>query len=173
HSLFHRRFILRFDAIDFQEAVEQGGREGGCGLSDHVAARGWGQKSKDEPNTDVSRHQRGSNIIEQVPYDPSKRNMISLDGREFTDPKVSRKITSILKTMFNASWTTWKEVDKSAHDELWAHFKENSMKKRYPDIMLKAIGESVKLAWTAGVQLIGANCSVLKPYNPEWIQQIH
>lgn len=41
----------------------------------------------------------------------------------FTDPKVSRKITSILKTMFNGSWTTWKEVDKSACDELWVHFK--------------------------------------------------
>ncbi|GJZ78280.1 hypothetical protein Tco_0642952 [Tanacetum coccineum] len=42
--------------------------------------------------------------------------MISLDGGEFTDPKVVRKITSILKTMFNGSWTTWKEVDKSGRE---------------------------------------------------------
>ncbi|GJS02440.1 hypothetical protein Tco_0318948 [Tanacetum coccineum] len=106
------------------------GDGGGHNLSDHEAARGWGQISiqtntsgDDEPNTNVSLRQRGSNIIEQVPQDPSKRTMISLDGGEFTDPKVVRKITSILKTMFNGSWTTWKEVDKSGHDELWAHLK--------------------------------------------------
>ncbi|GKE52830.1 hypothetical protein Tco_1487986 [Tanacetum coccineum] len=126
-----------------------GGR-GGRGLSDHAVARGWGQKSirtntsgtrsetnatissdtgvqetvrEDEPNTDVSQRRRGSNIIEQVPHDPSKRTTTSLDGGDFTEPKVSRKINSILKTMFNGSWTTWKEVDKSARDELWAHFK--------------------------------------------------
>ncbi|GJS96133.1 transposase, Ptta/En/Spm [Tanacetum coccineum] len=75
--------------------------------------------------------------------------MISLDGGEFTDAKVSRKITSILKTMFNGSWTTWKEVDKSARDELWAHFK------------------------AAGVQFEGADCTILKPYNPEWIKSKH
>ncbi|GJV57440.1 hypothetical protein Tco_1458445 [Tanacetum coccineum] len=100
----------------------RGGRGGGHGLSDHAAARGWGQKSirtntsgtntsgtrsetnatmpsddtgvqepigKDEPNTDVSQRRRGSNIIEQVPNDLSKKTMISLDGGEFTDPKVS------------------------------------------------------------------------------------
>nr|GEV24935.1 hypothetical protein [Tanacetum cinerariifolium] len=152
-SLFHRRFILRFDEIDFQEAVEQVimhllmlGMKGidGRGLSDHVAARVVGVRKARMSQTRT------------------------LDGEEFTNPKVSRKITSILKTMFNGSWITWKEVDKSARDELWAHFKElfkweglsdvsvhdaweNSMKKRYPYIMLKAGGESVKLAWTAGV----------------------
>ena len=88
----------------------RGGRGGGRGLSDHAAARGWGQKSiqtytsstrseknatmssdtcaqeavvQDEPNTDISQRRRGSNIIEQVPHDPSKRTMISLDGGEY------------------------------------------------------------------------------------------
>nr|GEU48711.1 hypothetical protein [Tanacetum cinerariifolium] len=122
---------------------------------------------EDGLNMDVSQRQRGSNIIEQVPQDPSKMTMISLDGGEFTEPKVVRKITSILRTMFNGSWTTWKEVDKSGRDELWAHFKElfkweglsdvlvhdaweNSMKKRYLNIMSKARNESVKLAKAAG-----------------------
>nr|GEU38650.1 hypothetical protein [Tanacetum cinerariifolium] len=77
--------------------IRRGGRGGRGGVQEPIG--------KDEPNTDVSQRQRGSNII------------------EFTDPKVSRKITSILKTMFNGSWTTQKEVDKSARDELWAHFK--------------------------------------------------
>ncbi|PWA47244.1 Transposase, Ptta/En/Spm [Artemisia annua] len=110
--------------------------------------------------------------------------------QRFTDPKVSRKITSILKTMFNGSWTTWKEVDKSGRDELWAHFKElfkwegfsdvlvhdaweNSKKKRYPDIMSKARSESANLAQAAGVKFDGADCTILKPYNPEWIKSSH
>nr|GEU98088.1 hypothetical protein [Tanacetum cinerariifolium] len=63
--------------------------------------------------------------------------MISLDGREFTDPKVVRKITSILKTMFNGSWTTWKEVDKSGHDELWAHFKNGYQRFTDPKVVRK------------------------------------
>ncbi|GJZ27368.1 hypothetical protein Tco_0571621, partial [Tanacetum coccineum] len=139
----------------------------------------------DELNTNVSQRRRGSNIIEQVPQDPSKRTMISLDDGEFTDPKVIHKITSILKTMFNGSWTTWKEVENSGHDELWAHLKEglsdvlvhdaweNSMKKRYPDIMSKARLESVKLAKAAGVQFEGIDCIILKPYNSEWIKSKH
>nr|GEW23914.1 hypothetical protein [Tanacetum cinerariifolium] len=138
----------------------------------------WVQEpvGEDELNTDVSQHRRGSNIIEQVPQDPSKRTMISLDGREFTDPKVVHKITSILKTMFNGSWTTWKEElfkweglsDVLVHDA-W----ENSMKKRYSDIMSKAINKSVKLAKAAGVQFEGADCTILKPYNLEWIKSKH
>nr|GEU64856.1 zinc finger, CCHC-type [Tanacetum cinerariifolium] len=58
---------------------------------------------EDEPNTNVSQRRRGSNIIKQVLQDPSKRTMINLDGGEFTDPKVVRKINSILTTMFNGS----------------------------------------------------------------------
>nr|GEZ05092.1 hypothetical protein [Tanacetum cinerariifolium] len=103
----------------------------------------------------------------------------------FTDPKVVHRITSILKTMFNGSWTTWKEVHKSGRDELWAHFKEgfsdvlvqeaweNSMKKHYSDIMSKARNESVKLAKAASVQFEGADCTILKPYNREWIKSKH
>ncbi|GJX14723.1 transposase, Ptta/En/Spm [Tanacetum coccineum] len=86
--------------------------------------------------------------------------------------------------------TTWKEVDKSGRDELWAYFKElfkweglsdvlvndaweNSMKKRYPDIMSKAKNESLKLAKVTGVQFEGVECTILKPYNPEWIKSKH
>ena len=50
---------------------------------------------------------------------------------------------------------------------------ENSMKKRYPDIMSKARTESVKLAEAAGVKFDGADCTILKPYNPEWIKSSH
>ncbi|GKG48595.1 hypothetical protein Tco_0512742, partial [Tanacetum coccineum] len=73
----------------------RGGRGGGRDLSDHAAARGWGQRiiwtntssahskknatmssdtrvqipvGEDEPNTDVFQHRKGSNIIEQVPH---------------------------------------------------------------------------------------------------------
>ncbi|GJY57517.1 hypothetical protein Tco_0456632 [Tanacetum coccineum] len=90
--------------------------KGGCDLSDHATARGCGQKSsrtntsgtrsktnasifsdtwvqepegKDEPNTDVSQRRRGSNIIEQVSHDTSKRTTISLDGRKFIDLKAA------------------------------------------------------------------------------------
>nr|GEW19510.1 hypothetical protein [Tanacetum cinerariifolium] len=99
--------------------VRRGGRSGrgpggggGRGPSDHEAARGAQEPiGEDEPNTNVSQRRRGLNIIEQVIQDPSKRKMISLDGGEFTDPKVVRMITSILTTMFNGSWTTWKDVD--------------------------------------------------------------
>ena len=47
------------------------------------------------------------------------------------------------------------------------------MKKRYPDIMSKARNESVKLAQAAGVEFDGADCTILKPYNPEWIKSSH
>ncbi|GKD01701.1 hypothetical protein Tco_1171975, partial [Tanacetum coccineum] len=71
--------------------------------------------------------------------------MISLDGGEFTDPKVSRKITSILKTMFNGSWTTWKEVDKSARDEFWAHFKnEEEMLEELKEDMHEVLKEEMR-----------------------------
>lgn len=50
---------------------------------------------------------------------------------------------------------------------------ENSMKKRYPDIMSKARTESVKLAQAAGVKFDGGDCTLLKPYNSEWIKSSH
>nr|GEW53068.1 hypothetical protein [Tanacetum cinerariifolium] len=105
---------------------------GGRGLSDHVAARVVG-------------------VRKVCALTPQCSFCCNVSFFRFSDSKVSRKITSILKTMFNGSWTTWKEVDKLARDELWVHFKEllkwegltdvsvhdaleNSMKKRYPDI---------------------------------------
>nr|GEV26037.1 hypothetical protein [Tanacetum cinerariifolium] len=132
---FHKRFILRFIRCNKHSGsnrtrdygtyyVRRRGKSG-CGpggggrrgLSDHEATRSWVQIraqepiGEDEPNTNVSQRRRGSNIIEQVLQNPSKRTMISLDGGEFTDPKVVRKTTSILTKMFNGSRTTWKEVD--------------------------------------------------------------
>ena len=41
----------------------------------------------------------------------------------FADAEVSRMLTVILKNMFNGSWTTWKEVNETARNELWVHFK--------------------------------------------------
>ncbi|GKB14756.1 transposase, Ptta/En/Spm, partial [Tanacetum coccineum] len=109
--------------------------------------------------------------------------MITLDGGGFADMKVSHTITTFFKNMFNGSWTTWKEVNKSERDELWAYFEwenvtdvmvrevwEDTMKNRYPNIMLKARKESIKMARLAGVHFDGYDFSVLKPYNPKWIQ---
>ncbi|GKB95924.1 hypothetical protein Tco_0982061 [Tanacetum coccineum] len=118
---------------------------------------------EDELNTESSHARRRSNFIKQAPSDPSKRPMITLDGGGFTNTKVSRTITTIFKNMFNGSWTTWKEVNKSNRDELWAYFKkcfqwevvtdvlvrevwEDTMKNHYPNIMLKARNESIKMA---------------------------
>lgn len=50
--------------------------------------------------------------------------------------------------------------------EVW----EDSMKKRYPDILSKARVESIKMAQLAGVQFDGSDFSVFKPYSPKWIQ---
>ncbi|GKE73941.1 hypothetical protein Tco_1535982 [Tanacetum coccineum] len=77
----------------------------------------------DESYVESSQARRSVNIINQTPYDPLKRKMITLDSRGFADPKVSHMLSVILKNMFNGSWTTWKEVNKTARDELWAHFK--------------------------------------------------
>nr|GEV61919.1 hypothetical protein [Tanacetum cinerariifolium] len=88
---------------------------------------------EDELNTDASQRQRGSNIIEQVPQDPSKMKMICLDGGEFTD----QRSFELFK------WEGLRDV--LVHDA-----SENSIKKRYSDIMSKARNESVKLAKAAG-----------------------
>nr|GEU32264.1 hypothetical protein [Tanacetum cinerariifolium] len=76
--------------------VGRGGRgRGGCDLSDHAAAHGSGQKSKDQPNTNE---------------------------------------------LFK-----WEGLSDVLVYDAW----ENSMKKRYLDIMLNARRESVKLAQAA------------------------
>ncbi|CAH1450557.1 unnamed protein product [Lactuca virosa] len=41
----------------------------------------------------------------------------------FKDAYVIRSIPSILKTMFNGPWTTWKDVDAINSETLWQHFK--------------------------------------------------
>nr|GEW82621.1 hypothetical protein [Tanacetum cinerariifolium] len=116
------------------------------------------QKGENEPNTDASQCRRGLNIIEQVPRDPSKRIMISLDGGEFTDPKAH------FKELFK-----WEGVSDVLVHDVW----ENSMKKRYSDIMSKARGESMKLEKAVCVRFEGIDCTILKPHNPEWIKSKH
>nr|GEW21600.1 hypothetical protein [Tanacetum cinerariifolium]GEW22182.1 hypothetical protein [Tanacetum cinerariifolium] len=147
--------------------VRRGGRSGcgpggggGRGLCDHEATRGWVQiraqepVGEDEPNTNVYQRRKGSNIIKQVLQDPSKRTMISLDGREFTDPKELFKYEGLSDVLVHDAW-------------------ENNMKKRYPNIMSKTRRESMKLAKVVGVQFEGADCTILKPYNTEWIKSKH
>ncbi|PWA83563.1 hypothetical protein CTI12_AA167430 [Artemisia annua] len=112
--------------------------------------------------------------------------MISLDGGRFTATTI-RMIIYIFKNMFNGSWTTWNEVKRSARDELWGLFKaffqwevvadvlvrevwEDSMRRLYPGLMSTARDESIKMAQLAGVEFDGSDFSVLKPYNPEWIE---
>nr|GEV61088.1 hypothetical protein [Tanacetum cinerariifolium] len=79
------------------------------------------------------------------------------------------------------------EVNKTARDDLWAHFKhlfqwevvtdglvrevwEDTIKNRYPDIMFKVRNVSIKMAQLARVEFDGSDFSVLKPYNPKWIE---
>ncbi|GJU85484.1 DNA helicase PIF1, ATP-dependent [Tanacetum coccineum] len=81
--------------------------------------------------------------------------MISLDGGRFTVTTI-RMIIYIFKNMFNGSWTTWNE--------------EASMRKLYPGLMSKARYESIKMAQLVGVEFDGSDFSVLKPYNPKWIE---
>ncbi|GJZ09130.1 transposase, Ptta/En/Spm [Tanacetum coccineum] len=102
---------------------------------------------KDELNTESSHARRRSNFIKQAPSDPSKRPMITLDGGWFTNTK-REVVTDVLVC------------------EVW----EDTMKNRYPNIMLKARNELIKIAQLAGVQFDGSDFSVLKPYNPKWIE---
>ncbi|GKA80186.1 hypothetical protein Tco_0786782 [Tanacetum coccineum] len=93
-----------------RSTIERGGTSGSvCG-------------PEDESNAESSHARRRSNFINQDPRDPSKRPMITLDGGGFADAKVSHTITTFFKNMFNGYWTTWKEVNKSDRDELWAYF---------------------------------------------------
>ncbi|GJZ11834.1 hypothetical protein Tco_0546593 [Tanacetum coccineum] len=137
-------------------------------------------------NAESSQGRRRSNVINQVPHDPSKRTMISLDGGRFTATTI-RMIIYIFKNMFNGSWTTWNKVNTSARDELWELFKaffqwevvadvlvhevwEASMWKLYPGLMSKARDESIKMVQLVGVEFDGSDFSVLKPYNPKWTE---
>ncbi|GJU13672.1 hypothetical protein Tco_1136068 [Tanacetum coccineum] len=155
-------------------------------VTDIMACRGG---RFDESNAESSHGRRRSNVINQVPRDPSKRTMITLDGGGFTATTI-RMIIYIFKNMFSGSWTTWNEVNRSARDELWALFKaffqwgvvddvlvrevwEGCMRKLYPNLMSKARDESIKMAQLDGVQFDGYEFSILKPYNPEWIKSTY
>nr|GEV71455.1 transposase, Ptta/En/Spm [Tanacetum cinerariifolium] len=191
------------------------GRGGGRGLSDHEAARGWGQISI-RTNTSGTRSETNATITSDTGVQKSiwtntsgtryeTNATISFDTRvqktirtntsgtrSETNTWVQKSIgtnTSGTHSEINTG-TTWKEVDKSGCHELWAYFKElfkweglsdvlvhdaweNSMKKRYPDIMSKARVELVKLEKAVDVQFKGVDCTILKPYNPGWIKSKH
>ncbi|CAI9269423.1 unnamed protein product [Lactuca saligna] len=138
-----------------------GGRDAG----DRNASQSYND-AESQPSSSV----RGSNILEQVPSNPSKRKFIEVDSeKEFMDQiSVIRAITCILKTMFDGPWTSWKKVDKEHRDAMWEHFKglyvwpeetdvlarkvwEDCMKKRFPDVMRRAREASLKLAKAANV----------------------
>ncbi|GJR73186.1 hypothetical protein Tco_0085551 [Tanacetum coccineum] len=129
----------------------------------------------DESNAESSHSRRRSNVINQVPRDPSERTMITLDGGGFTATTICM-IIYIFKNMFNGSWTTcnedffqWGVVDDVLVRGVW----EDCIRKLYPNLMSKAKEESIKMAQLDGVQFDGSDFSVLKPYNPEWIKSTY
>ncbi|CAH1412680.1 unnamed protein product [Lactuca virosa] len=143
-----------------------GSHTGGCDAGDRNAS----QSHNNAENQPSSSSVRGSNILEQVPSNPSKRKFIEVDSEnEFTDQiSVIRAITCILKTMFDGPWTSWKKVDKEHRDAMWEHFKglyvwpeetdvlarkvwEDCMKKQFPDIIRREREESLKLSKAANV----------------------
>nr|GEU38355.1 transposase, Ptta/En/Spm [Tanacetum cinerariifolium] len=128
-------------------------------------------------NAESSQVRRCLDIINQVPHDPSKRRMISLDGGRFIATTI-RMIIYILKNMFNGSWTTWTELLYAYAFFQWEvvpvvlvhKVSEASMRNIYPCLMSKARDDSIKMAQPAGVEFDGSDFSVLKPYNPKWIE---
>nr|KAJ0197898.1 hypothetical protein LSAT_V11C700360680 [Lactuca sativa] len=150
------------------------GARGGGRSGSHIGGRDAGYRNASQSHNNAesqpSSSIRGSNILEQVRSNPSKRKFIEVDSEnEFTDQiSMIRAITCILKTMFDGPWTSWKKVDKEHRDAMWEHFKglyvwpeetdvlarkvwEDCMKKRFPDIMRRAHGESLKLAKAVNV----------------------
>ncbi|CAH1434193.1 unnamed protein product [Lactuca virosa] len=150
------------------------GARGGGRSGSHIGGRDAGDRNASQSHNNAesqpSSSVRGSNILEQVPSNPSKRKFIEVESEnEFTDQiSVIRDITCILKTMFDGPWTSWKKVDKEHRDAMWEHFKglyvwpeetdflarkvwEDCMKKRFPDTMRRAREESLKLAQAANV----------------------
>ncbi|CAI9299560.1 unnamed protein product [Lactuca saligna] len=174
--------------------VQRGARGGGCSGS-HIGGRDAGDRNASESHNDAesqpSSSVRGSNILEQVPSNPSKRKFIEVDSKkEFTDQiSVIRAITCILKTMFDGPWTSWKKVDKEHRDAMWEHFKglyvlpeetdvlarkvwEDCMKKRFPDVMRRAREASLKLAKAANANAsLEGDLNLLKDYRPNWIKK--
>nr|GEW96588.1 hypothetical protein [Tanacetum cinerariifolium] len=128
-------------------------RSGGCG-EDIMALRGG---RFDESNAESSHSRRRSNVNNQVPRDPSKRTMITLDGGGYDRDK----LWGLLKDFFQ-----WGVVDDVLVRGVW----EDYIRKLNPNLMSKAKEESIKMAQLDGVQFDGSDFSVLKPYNPEWIK---
>ncbi|CAH1420439.1 unnamed protein product [Lactuca virosa] len=148
-----------------------------------------GSNSTDQ-SADSSQRVKGSNVLEQIPIDPSSRKMISLNvAGQFTSPEAIRAVTSTLKSMFNGPWSSWRNVDLINREALWQHFKElyqweakytdqvikvaweNVMKRRFSDTLKNARDESVKLAKAKSVNVsLEGNLTILKPFRPEWIR---
>nr|KAJ0210692.1 hypothetical protein LSAT_V11C400201260 [Lactuca sativa] len=150
------------------------GARGGGRSGSHISGRDAGDRNASQSYNDAeiqpSSSVRGSNILEQVPSNPSKRKFIEIDSeKEFTDQiSVIRAITCILRTMFDGPWTSWKKVDKEHRDAMWEHFKGlyvwpeetdvlarkvwvDCIKKQFPDVMRRAREASFKLAKAANV----------------------
>ncbi|CAI9291272.1 unnamed protein product [Lactuca saligna] len=175
--------------------MAQRGARGGGRSGSHISGRDAGDRNASQSYNDAesqpSSSVRGSNILEQVPSNPSKRKFIEVDSeKEFTDQiSVIRAITCILKTMFDGPWTSWKKVDKEHRDAMWEHFKglyvwpeetdvlarkvwEDCMKKRFPDVMRRAREASLKLAKAANVNAsLEGDLNLLKDYRPNWIKK--
>ncbi|XP_052625085.1 uncharacterized protein LOC111877670 [Lactuca sativa] len=168
-----------------------GGGRSGSHISGRDARDRNASQSYNDAESQPSSSVRGSNILDQVPSNPSKRKFIEVDSeKEFTDQiSVIRAITCIPKTMFDGPWTSWKKVDKEHRDAMWEHFKglyvwpeetdvlarkvwEDCMKKRFPDIMRRAREASLKLAKAANVNAsLEGDLNLLKDYRPNWIKK--
>ncbi|GJY75056.1 hypothetical protein Tco_0479487 [Tanacetum coccineum] len=123
-------------------------------VTDIMAHRG-GHFNKS--NAESSHGRRRSDVINQVPRDPSKRTMITLDG----GGSARDELWTLFKDFFQ-----WEVVADVLVCEVW----EDSMRKLYPGLMSNARDESIKMARLNGVEFDGSNFSVLKPYNLEWIE---
>nr|GEW62970.1 transposase, Ptta/En/Spm [Tanacetum cinerariifolium] len=106
-------------------------------------------------NAESSQGRRRSNVINQVPHDPSKRTMISLDGGRFTATTI-RVIIYIFKNMFNGSEPLGMRLTVVA-DVLVREVWEASMQKLYLGLMSKARDESIKMAQLVGVEFDGSD----------------
>ncbi|CAI9260090.1 unnamed protein product [Lactuca saligna] len=182
------------DEVIFLLTAQRGARGGGCSGS-HISGRDAGDRNASQSYNDAesqpSSSVRGSNNLEQVPSNPSKRKFIEVDSeKEFTDQiSVIRVITCILKTMFDGPWTSWKKVDKEHRDAMWEHFKglyvwpeetdvlarkvwEDCMKKRFPNVMRRSREASLKLAKAANANAsLEGDLNLLKDYRPNWIKK--
>ncbi|CAI9270912.1 unnamed protein product [Lactuca saligna] len=133
-----------------------GSHIGGCDVGDRNAS----QSHNDVESQPSSSSVRGSNILEQVPSNPSKRKFIEVDSeKQLTDQiSVIRAITCILKMMFDGPWTSLEEETDVLARKVW----EDCMKNRFPDIMRRAREASLELAKAANVNASVEDGSVSK-----------